>query len=69
MSGLIIGVPVVVEFIRSRYISKVPSAILSVGLMVLSTIFVNCGLILDTIVRQHRENYELFLNRFFENQK
>jgi glycosyltransferase involved in cell wall biosynthesis len=62
--AMLVGVPVILEFIDTSKISKTPSAILSVGLMLISIISLFSGFILDTIVKQHRENYELFLNRF-----
>ena len=62
--GLIIGMPVIIEFAKTAYITKVPSAILATGLMGLSAISFQCGIILDTITRQHRENYELNLLRY-----
>ncbi|MDP4089543.1 MAG: glycosyltransferase family 2 protein [Bacillota bacterium] len=57
--GLLVGLPVIMEFIRYRYIYKVPSAILAVGLGVLSMLFLCCGLILDTVVKQNKRIYEL----------
>ena len=65
--GLITGIPVISEFLETSQIQKVPSAILASGLMLLSTISLFSGFILDTIVKQHRENYELFLNRYSNN--
>lgn len=62
--GLITGIPVIVEFLRTRYIKKVPSAILAVGFIVLSNLFFVSGVILDTIVKQLRQMYELHLNNF-----
>lgn len=59
--GILVGIPVIVEFIKFKYIYKVPSAILAMGLVILSIIIFQCGVILDTIVKQHRENYELKL--------
>ncbi|MCL6516334.1 glycosyltransferase family 2 protein [Alicyclobacillus sp.] len=61
--GLAVGIPVITEFIATRMISKIPSAILAVGFMMLSSISVTCGFILDTIVRQHRDVYQLLLNK------
>ncbi len=66
--GLIAGVPVLIEFISTSLILKMPSAILAVGLMLISILFLFSGFILDTIVKQHRENYELNLIRWIENQ-
>lgn len=59
--GLCAGIPVVVEFFRTHFIKKQPSSILAVGLIVLSTLSIVCGLILDVIVKQHRRLYELYL--------
>lgn len=62
--ALLIGIPVIIEFIKTSYIAKVPSAILAMGLVSLSAISLQCGIILDTITRQHRENYELNILRY-----
>lgn len=62
--GLVIGLPVIIEFVKTSYITKVPSAILAMGLISLSAISFQCAIILDTITRQHRENYELNLLRY-----
>lgn len=62
--GLIIGLPVLIEFFKTSYITKVPSAILATGVMIFSVLSFQCGIILDTITRQNRENYELNLLRY-----
>ncbi len=56
--GLLAGIPVINEFIKTGYINKLPSAVLAVGLILSSGLLITCGLILDTIVRQHKENFE-----------
>ena len=67
--GLIIGVPVIVEFAKTGYITKVPSAILATGIMTIALIIAQCGVILDTVVKQNRENYELQLLRYLQNEE
>ena len=62
--GIIIGIPVFMEFFSLHYITKIPSAILAMGLVTLSVIIGQCGVILDTVVRQNRENYELNMLRY-----
>ena len=58
------GIPVIIEFVQTSLVSKIPSAILAVGLMLISMMSLFMGFMLDTIVRQHRENFELSrLNR------
>jgi glycosyltransferase involved in cell wall biosynthesis len=67
VTGLAVGIPVIIEFARTNYITKVPSAILAVGLILLGMIIFACGLILDTVVKQHKLDYELFRNMLGEN--
>lgn len=62
--GLIVGIPVIIEFCKTGYITKMPSAILATGLITLGVISEQCGIILHTIVKQHKENYELNLLRY-----
>lgn len=62
--GLIIGIPVIVEFCKTGYITKMPSAVLATGVITLAVIAEQCGLILHTIVKQHKEEYELNLLRY-----
>ena len=61
--GLLVGIPVVVEFLKTDYITKVPSAVLSTGLMLISILSLFSGFILDTIVKHQKENFELYLNQ------
>lgn len=62
--SLAVGVPVIIEFGKTHYITKVPSAILATGIMGLAALSIESGIILDTIVRNHKENYELNLLRY-----
>ncbi len=62
--GLLVGVPVIVEFYKTGYITKMPSAILATGIITLAVIAEQCGLILQTIVIHHKEDYELNLLRY-----
>lgn len=62
--GLIVGIPVIKEFLETGFITKVPSAILATGIMIFALIVAQCGVILDTVVKQNKENYELNLLRY-----
>lgn len=64
--GLLVGIPVIHEFLgtETHYITKVPSAILALGFVLVSILFITNGFILDTLVKQNKQNYELFLNQF-----
>ena len=67
--GLLVGIPVIVEFVLTRFITKVPSGILAVGFIVVSVTSLSCGLILDTISATSKRNYELYLNNYKEMQR
>lgn len=53
--GLVPGTLVVFEFVRTRYITHVPSAILAVGMEISGLILVAIGLVLHTVVRHAQE--------------
>jgi glycosyltransferase involved in cell wall biosynthesis len=53
--SLALGIPVVIEFIETGLVPRVPTAILATGLMVLAGIGLTCGLILDSVSRERRE--------------
>lgn len=61
--GLAVGIPVIYEFFKTEFITKVPSAILAVGLVILSVLAFAIGLILDTISSQNKKQYELEIIR------
>jgi hypothetical protein len=63
-SGLLVGMPVIIEFMETSYIKKVPSAVLASGLFIISSLSLACGFVLDTVVKQHRQIFELLLNEY-----
>lgn len=62
--GLMVGIPVLVEFSASHYITKVPSAILAASLMILSIISFAIGIIVDAIKNQTKTITELYINHY-----
>ena len=60
--GLIVGVPVIDEFIKTAYITKVPSAVLAAALMINSLLLLSVGIILDAIKNQKRYLFECHMN-------
>jgi glycosyltransferase involved in cell wall biosynthesis len=64
--GLATGALVIYEFMLTHYISHMPSAILSVGLILSAIVLFINGMILDTVVKNHKFDYELNLNLFKE---
>lgn len=50
-----LGIPIIVEFIATGLVPRVPTAILSTGLMIFAGIFLTSGLILDSVSRSRLE--------------
>lgn len=65
--GIIVGLPVIIEFLKTRYITKVPSTVLATGLILMSAMSLQSGLILDTIIKANKEKFELNLLMFEKN--
>jgi glycosyltransferase involved in cell wall biosynthesis len=60
-AGAAAGIPVLQEFLRIRYITHVPLAILATGLMTISFLAISIGLILDTVTAHTQFRYALRL--------
>lgn len=56
--GLLAGIPVLEEFLRNRYVSHIPLAILATGLEIVAIMLAAIGLILDSITHQDKRRFE-----------
>lgn len=66
--SLIVGVPVIIEFLLTHYITLVPSAILASGLAIVAFLFFIVALILDTMAYYNRLSFEYQLNQYILNE-
>ncbi len=57
--GLCFGIPVIAEFVATGLVPKLPTAIVAVAFCGLAALMLVCGLILDTVVKGHRRDWEL----------
>ncbi|HTQ72088.1 MAG TPA: glycosyltransferase [Acidocella sp.] len=53
--GLLISLPVLVTFFRTGLVPRLPTAVLSMGFVVVAMLAFTCGLILDSVARGRRE--------------
>ncbi len=58
------GIPPITDYIQFKYVYHVPLAVLATGLMLLSWLNIGIGLILHTVSKIQRTNFELSLLRF-----
>lgn len=56
--GLLAGIPVIDEWVRDRYVHRVPLAILATGMEIFAIVFAAIGIILDSITHQDKRNFE-----------
>lgn len=54
-TSILLGVPIVREFIDTGLVPRLPTAVLATGLMLAAAMSMVCGLILDTVTRGRRE--------------
>src|SRR5271155_4198828 len=49
------AIPIVVTYLREGIVPRLPTAVLSTGLMIIAVLAITCGLVLDTVTRGRRE--------------
>ncbi len=62
--GLIMGTPVIMEYIHFQYIYKVPSAVLAAALMIIAVLLLITGLIMDYIKTMRLQLLQIELNHY-----
>ena len=55
VAGLGLGIPVVLEFLATHLVPRLPTALLATAMVLLAVIALVCGLILDSVARGRRE--------------
>ena len=65
-AGLVFGVPVILEFLKTGLVPRLPTALLAVALVFLSALALVTGLILDTVAKAERKEWELAVYREYE---
>jgi len=50
-----LAIPIVITYLEQGLVPRIPTAVLSTGLMILAFLSVACGLVLDTVTRGRRE--------------
>ncbi|MEG2481469.1 MAG: glycosyltransferase family 2 protein [Clostridia bacterium] len=60
--GLLLFMPVLVEFFRTGLVPRYPTLIVSGVCATLSLMLLVCGVILDTVAKKHRQLFEVNLN-------
>jgi hypothetical protein len=53
--SLALGIPVVLDYLATGLVPRLPTAVLATGIMLLAFLSLTCGLVLDTVTRGRRE--------------
>jgi glycosyltransferase involved in cell wall biosynthesis len=56
LTALILGIPVVTEYLKTGLVPRLPTALLSVTFVILAFLSLFCGLILDSVARGRKES-------------
>ena len=59
--SLIFGIPVFVEFFDTGLVPRIPTLIFAGFMLIISILLFVCGLILEVVVKKHRQLFELIL--------
>lgn len=62
--GLIVGIPVIIEFLNTHFITKLPSAVLAAALFIMMQLLIVLGLVLDHQKNIDLKNHEKMLNQW-----
>jgi glycosyltransferase involved in cell wall biosynthesis len=57
--GLVAGIPVIMEFTATHLVERLPSALLAVALVLCGALSLAIGLVLDTVAKNNRKQWEL----------
>ena len=63
---LILFIPVLVTYFKTGLVLKFPTLIVSGVFAMMSMFMFVCGIILEVIVKKHRQLYELLLNNCYK---
>jgi glycosyltransferase involved in cell wall biosynthesis len=55
LAGLVLGISVVADFLRTGLVARFPTAILAAALLTLAVIFLTCGFVVASVSRGRRE--------------
>ena len=58
--GLIAGIPVIAEYFQTGLVPRFPTAILAIALVICGALSFTAGIILDTVAKTGRKQWELF---------
>jgi glycosyltransferase involved in cell wall biosynthesis len=53
--AVVLAIPILITYVEEGLVPRLPTAVLSTGLMILAFLAVACGLVLDTVSRGRRE--------------
>jgi glycosyltransferase involved in cell wall biosynthesis len=59
LAALLLGIPVVLDYVDTGLVPRFPTAILASALQILAIVFLTCGILLDSVSRSRREARKL----------
>lgn len=63
MVAVVLFVPVFIEYLETGLVPRFPTLIVSAFIVLLAMLMWVCGLILEVVVKKHRQMFELLWNK------
>ena len=67
VASMVLGIPVIIEYFKTGLVPRFPSLIVSGIFLVITLLLWVCGIILQVIVKKHKQLYELTMNLLVKN--
>ncbi len=61
--GLILFIPILIEYFKTGFVPKFPTLIGTGAILTIAILFWMCGIILEVIVKKHKQLYELLITQ------
>ena len=61
--SVVFGAPVFIEYFKTGLVPRFPTLIFSGFMLIISILMFTCGVILEVVVKKHRQLFELLLIR------
>jgi glycosyltransferase involved in cell wall biosynthesis len=61
--SLILFIPILINYVQTGLVPRFPTLFVSIMMMIIAMLLWVCGLILDVVVKKHKQLYELLMNK------
>jgi glycosyltransferase involved in cell wall biosynthesis len=64
MISLVLFIPILIDYAHTGLVPRFPTLFVAIAMMVIAILLWVCGLMLDVVVKKHKQLFELLMNKF-----